>query len=137
MKSYLIQYRNGEPTLKFNGYIYEEKEDNFYEPTLVLGKLPEHFREDDMVYIDEYENVHFIDSRPIDEYEAKIKSIIYDKNGKIRKMSEFSDQELKDFLKYKMCLDAYFLEPILLKGKEEEEFIAYKEAKRRDLLQQI
>ena len=87
MKSYLIQYRNGEPTLKFNGYIYEEKEDNFYEPTLVLGKLPEHFREDDMVYIDEYDNVHFIDSRPIDEYEAKIKSIIYDKHGRMRKMS--------------------------------------------------
>lgn len=131
MKSYLVQFRNGKPSLKFNGYINEDKEDDWSEPTLYPDELPDYMDDGDMVYFDKKGNLHLIDSRPVEEYEKTIKECMLHEPGEEKEA--IAKKRLKMEMCYMMLYD-YMEKPTLLKGKKEKEYIKWKkEKKQREL----
>ena len=134
MKSYLVQFRNGKPTLKFNGYIYEDKEDDWNEPTLYPDEIPDYIDEGDMVYFDKLGDLHLIDARPIKEYDKVLNENMFDENGYMKKPTP---EEYAKILVYQTLLWGYQREPKLLSGSEEKEYISWKQEEWKRKLEEI
>ena len=127
MKSYKIKFQNEKPVLIFNSYIYEDKEFSFSEPSIYPDTIPDYFKEEDWVYLDEDKNVHFIDTRPMEICRNVMHGIMYDANGEIRHIKDLTNAEISNFMKFRVREEALKEKPKLLSGEEEKEYIAYRE----------
>ena len=113
--------------LKFYGYIHEEKKSNLSDPSIVIKEFPDYFYDEDLIYLDENKEMHFVDLRPIFELNQNIADLISKNESRI-----LTRENQSKYFYYSLAKQEYMENPHLLSGEEEKKYIAWKKKNKVD-----